>query len=360
MAVRKQFGVDDDMTGAVPSMPTDDYALQKSKQPLLPERREFFEPLGPSQREYAMPQSVQQSPIRTSNLTQQMATPPPAPPGGDTSAVRQQMATPGGPQPFDRTAFRDSWMATGSDKAAQDALLAQYSLQLDPAGRVRLPSGELMDLRLGAKAGGTQATWTGEHQFGGGAGAGAPGAGGAGGPGGPSNPFQDQIRQIILAQLQNLQQPFDPNTDPEFQVGMGAANAQAQRVRQQAQKAAAERLAAQGYSVAGGGGALPEEVQALFEDQSYQLSGLAAQMVGRTLQDRRSQLQTLLNMAMQSGDAEAARATQLQMAAIDAELRRMGISENARQFDDEFGFRLNRAGEDDARYWSQFNAGLLG
>lgn len=164
-----------------------------------------------------------------------------------------------------------------------------------------------------------------------------------GGPQGPSpaspaaapasNPFQDQIRQIILAQLQDLSKPYDPNADPVYGQTMGAARNEAQRAREQQQKAIAERLAAQGYSVAGGGGALADEMASAFDQQTGQLSSLGAQMVQRTLQDRRQQLQTTLSMAMQSGDAEAARAVQLQIAAIDSELRRTGLSEQGRQFD---------------------------
>jgi hypothetical protein len=64
-------------------------------------------------------------------------------------------------QQFNREQFRDAWMGTGNNKAAQDALLAQYGLTLDGAGRSRLPTGEVIDLRIGAKAGGTQAGWGG-------------------------------------------------------------------------------------------------------------------------------------------------------------------------------------------------------
>lgn len=59
-----------------------------------------------------------------------------------------------------REQFRDAFQATGTDVNAQNALLQQYGLQADPAGRVRLPDGEVMDLRIGAKSGLNQAAWT--------------------------------------------------------------------------------------------------------------------------------------------------------------------------------------------------------
>jgi hypothetical protein len=63
--------------------------------------------------------------------------------------------------PWDRNTFRDSWMGTGNNVGAQDALLKQYGLNISGNGTVTLPSGEQMDIRRGARAGDNTAQWMG-------------------------------------------------------------------------------------------------------------------------------------------------------------------------------------------------------
>jgi hypothetical protein len=75
------------------------------------------------------------------------------------STAQQWMAQPS--QPFQREQFRDQWMGTGTDVNAQNNLLSQYGLKADSAGRVTLPTGETLDLRIGAKSGQNLAGWTG-------------------------------------------------------------------------------------------------------------------------------------------------------------------------------------------------------
>lgn len=134
---------------------------------------------------------------------------PQAPDPEPTSPDTPPPSAPQGPRPFDRTDFRDRWMATGEDRAAQEALLAEYGLTADGAGRVTLPTGEILDLRYGARAGGTRATWTnaGGMQNGravtGGGGVGETGGGyrrGLGGPGGTSGGFS---WEDILSRLES-------------------------------------------------------------------------------------------------------------------------------------------------------------
>ena len=69
---------------------------------------------------------------------------------------------------------------------------------------------------------------------------------------------------------------------------------------------------------------------------------MQAQLFSREIQSRRSQLGSLLNMALQTGDAESARALQLQMAQMDDQLRRLGLAEQGRQHDDNFGLDAGR------------------
>lgn len=259
------------------------------------------------------------------------APPPPPPPPGPSA-------------PFQREQFRDAWMSTGSDAGRQNQLLSQHNLTPDGAGRVTLPTGEVIDLRLGARAGGTQATWTGVA--GGTQKTGQPGIGGSvsglarsGAP--QASGFQDQIRQLLLSQLQGLSKPVSAQ-DPEISGEMQAQERILERLRQDRRGAAAERAAANGLLQGGqSSGAFDADVASGYEDKGNALTGLQAQLFTRAIQGRRQQVAQLLNMALQSNDAEAARALQLQLGQMDNELRRMGISEQARQFDDSFG--LNAA-----------------
>ena len=240
---------------------------------------------------------------------------------------------------MNREQYRDAWMGSGiKDIAGLKNWIGQYGGTLkSDNGTVTTPYGEDIDMLIGARTNGAGSPgWgaTGADAVAvdaargiGAAGAGAAPATSTGGAG-----FQDQIRQILLQQLQGLAKPYDPNTDPAYKTAMGAASSEAQRVREQRQRDIAERLAAQGFAVGGGGGALAGETAQAFEDQSNSLSSLAGQMVQREVQSRKSQLTQMLNMALQTGDAEAARAIQLQIAEMDAQLRRMGLSQSADQF----------------------------
>src|SRR4051812_29835395 len=73
------------------------------------------------------------------NLSKQAATPaapqqPTAALSGDWQNLSKQAATPATPAGWDRTGFRDAWMGTGNNVAAQDALLKQYGINLSGNG----------------------------------------------------------------------------------------------------------------------------------------------------------------------------------------------------------------------------------
>jgi hypothetical protein len=76
-------------------------------------------------------------------------------------AAKSAPPAPSSAAQWNREAFRDQWMSTGTDVGRQNALLQQYGLKPDAAGRTLLPSGEVMDLDFGAKAGINRAQWTG-------------------------------------------------------------------------------------------------------------------------------------------------------------------------------------------------------
>lgn len=287
--------------------------------------------------------------------------------GGALADMTSRGGAAGGGGPFDREGFRDAWMSTGSDAARQNALLQQHGLTPDAAGRVRLPTGETIDLRLGARAGGTQATWTGvaggeskpgQAGFGGGGPLGGPGGGpgGGGGAGGPQD-FQGQLRARLLEQLTNLSKPISAD-DPTIAGELQAQERGLERNRQDRRAAMAERAAAQGLLSGGASsGAFDADLASGFEDKGQAMSGLRSQLFGRELQNRRGQLANMLGMALQSGDAEAARALQLQLGQMDNELRRLGLSEQARQFNDQFGLEGARFRAQQDRDLALFGAG---
>ena len=176
---------------------------------------------------------------------------------------------------------------------------------------------------------------------GGGAGSGGGGGaiGAATGIGGASNDFQNQIRALLLKQMEGLSRPVDEN-DPAIRGELSSQDNAAERARRDRRAAAAERAAFQGLLNGGASsGAFDAEVASGFEDKATRMSDVRSQLFGRELSARRTQLAGMLQMAMQSGDAESARAIQMQIAQMDAELKRMGLSQQQSQFNDQFGLQ---------------------
>lgn len=170
-----------------------------------------------------------------------------------------------------------------------------------------------------------------------GGGGGVPSVGPAGGQGAllgggggvQGQDFQNQVRQMLLQQLQQLSQPVTAD-DPSIQGEMSAQSRLLERERVARRQAAAERAGAQGLLLGGqSSGAFEAEVASGFEDKGERLSGLQSQLFARELSSRRGQLAGLLQMAVQTGDNESARALQMQIALMDAELRKLGIQTQA-------------------------------
>lgn len=155
--------------------------------------------------------------------------------------------------------------------------------------------------------------------------------------GGASVAFQQEIRDMLLSRLKDLQGAGDPNTLPEVTQPMAAARREAERVRRNRQDADAERLTYQ--EGAGDSGALDSAIGRGYEDMSSDLSVTSADLVSRIMRDRRDELARLLDMAVQTGDAESTRELNRELAAIDAELQREGLGESARQFNRSDRFR---------------------
>lgn len=279
--------------------------------------------------------------------------PPPAPSGYNREALSQAVQGVqfgGGTGTFNPAEFI----------AQNQGGFAQGVTMVSP-DKIRLPDGEIVDIGGDIGAGGTGKAWWGSEKdwqarnsASGGAmaaaergAAGAPGAPGA--PGG-GDPFQGQIRALLLEQLGKFSK--DPSIDDPALKGQSDAFRRAQeRSAQQSRSQAAERAAFQGLNSGGAGsGTFETTLQGIREGVGERTGAFDAGLVGQETQQRRSALQNLLQMALSSGDAESARAIQLQIAQMDNALRQATLGEQSRQFDDQFGRLLGRDTEEDFRY----------
>lgn len=180
-----------------------------------------------------------------------------------------------------------------------------------------------------------EAQWA-QQNGGGGAGA---SSGGMGGAAPATSDFQNQIRALLMQQMSGLSKPIDAN-DPTIQGEMTAQANTLERNRQDQRASDAERMAFQGLNAGGAGsGAFDTANAAGFEQKGQALTSLQSQLFSRELTNRRAQMSQLLNMAMQSGDAESARALQMQLASMDAQLRKLGLDQQQSQFNDSFGLQ---------------------
>lgn len=232
------------------------------------------------------------------------------------------------------------------------------------AGKIQLPNGQIIDVILAAGLGGRGWQWMTPEQ----AGQGEAQPGGASAAAPPTlgqwssnlsaaglTSFQEQVRQMILQQLAGASKPVDPNA-PDIRQPIDAAERRAEEIRRRRQSADAERLTQRGL---GDSGALDTARRQGFEDMSQTISGVTAQIIGEQMQNKRRELVTLLQTAMASGDADAARQVQMQLAQIDAELRRLGLKQQHEQFQSS---QAQQQGQFDSTMdynWAQFQAGLL-
>jgi hypothetical protein len=152
-----------------------------------------------------------------------------------------------------------------------------------------------------------------------------------------TNDFQNQIRALLMQQLQQFSQPVDAN-DPQIAKEMQAQSNVLERTRQDRRAAAAERAAADGLLNGGqGSGSFEGDVASGYEDKGNALTGIQSQLFGREIQSRRDKMAQLMSLAVQSGDADSARALQMQIAQMDDQLKRLGLAQSQSQFNDQFG-----------------------
>jgi hypothetical protein len=232
--------------------------------------------------------------------------------------------------PFDRNAFRDAWMSTGTDVNRQNQLLQQYGIQISPNGTATLPTGEIMDLRIGAKSGQNLAGWTGVGAVNNGVTTyfnnGTPAQSGGYSSSSTSitpasNPQSDQLYNMLL---QRAQQGLnvDPN-DPVIKGQSDAYNAQLDRARRNYLSDLAE--SAGPYA----SGAMLGQARQTAEAEGQQGAAFQSQLMGRELQSRRDEIQQALAQMGSMLSDEQRLALQKELGYLNDATQRYGIGTSA-------------------------------
>lgn len=246
------------------------------------------------------------------------------------------------PAPFNREAYRSGWSGgSAADLAKYNAGWSGVTTKNDVS---MLPTGEAIDM-IGDVGGANNYGWTDAGSVVNGqivprapaASQGAAPATFAQPQAAPQNDFQNSIRALLLQKLQEFGQPTSPN-DPIIAGQTEAYRNERTRSAEAERAQMAERAAFQGLLSGGqSSGAFDTTVQGINEQAGQDVSGFKAQLMGRELENRRSQLASMLSLAVQSGDQESARSLQLQIAQMDQELRKMGLAQQGSQFNAQLG-----------------------
>ena len=304
----------------------------------------------------------------------------PPPPGQNPSRLGASGASvpTGGTQPFDRTAFRDQWMAMPEDRATQDAFLRQYGLTPDGAGRVTLPTGEVLDLRFGARAGGLRPTWTAV----GGSGDGGSGSGSGGGRGSsgtpstsvvPNNPNSGMPTGVSGQLYQTLLDRINQSTnvgrnDPTIRGQADAYSANEERARRNYLADLAERS---------GPNANLRGEQRLASERAGQRTGtFESSLMAQELTARRNEIQQSLQQLGGQLTADQQIALQRELGLLNNAIQRAQVDNQSRGLDlqgrgldqqwqstllnnQQFMQQLGLQAEDRGSYWDAVRSGLL-
>jgi len=144
-----------------------------------------------------------------------------------------------------------------------------------------------------------------------------------------------KVREFLMAQLKNASAPVN-ESDANIAAPLSAARDETARATDTERTALAERLYAQGGGLQSN--ALTQGIQQSSERNAGSLSNLRASLISNEYNARRTQLTQLLSQALASSDADSARQIQVQIAALDAALKREGLGVNLA----EFGAQLNQ------------------
>jgi hypothetical protein len=251
-------------------------------------------------------------------------------------------------------------MSTGTDVNRQNALLAQHGLTPDAAGRVRLPTGETIDLRIGAKAGRNLAAWTGVSGMGAKTGQaasigthndGIPGNAGRRGSGSSASSSTNmtgvskELYDILLARAKQGTQ-IDPD-DPNIRQQVDPYTASVERSRRDYLADTAERM---------GPRANIQGESRLASERAGQASGLfRSQLIGRELDSRRQEIIHALDSLRGQLSADQTLALQRELGYLEDATRRYGIRTEGDIAQGQLGLGRDRLGFDigsrDADIW---------
>jgi len=187
-------------------------------------------------------------------------------------------------------------------------------------GSVWFQNGQDRFAKPGAGAGGAAA---GGAQFNGAAGA----AGAAGGAPAQSD-FMNQLRATLLKQIAQAQTPVDENA-LQITAPLSAARDEVSRSSDAERKALAEHAYATGDLHSS---TLGQQMQQSAERNAGGLSQLRAGLISNEYKQKRDELQSYLQLAVASGDAELARQVQMEMAQLNASVNREGQGINLAEF----------------------------
>lgn len=175
--------------------------------------------------------------------------------------------------------------------------------------------------------------------------------GGAGGtspvPGEPPKTINDAFRSALMTQLNTS--PDVSLNDPALKSQSDAFSLSQQRSQERSQNTLAEQAALDGTNTSGG---FTSDKLGLEQGRAQAEGGFNADLVGRELQNRRSQIMQALQMGAGYLSDQEHQALQKQLAEMDAAIRREGISSQSSIAAGDLGFR-NRALD------VQSNLGLL-
>jgi hypothetical protein len=136
--------------------------------------------------------------------------------------------------------------------------------------------------------------------------------------------FTDELRKILMDRIKESSKPVDANS-PEILAALQAARDEASRSSDSERTALAERLYAQGVGTGGGAlqsGALTQQIQQSSERTAGSLAKVRASLLMNAYNNKFQELRDNLQLAFASGDAESARAIQIQIANLQATIQR--------------------------------------
>jgi hypothetical protein len=152
--------------------------------------------------------------------------------------------------------------------------------------------------------------------------------------------YQSQLRDMLLNQIGVASQPVSAS-DPGIKQAIDAMALEAQRTAERQQSMLAARTAADGVGDSGTQDTGMIGIEQLRGESVMKGTGT---LMYQELNNRRQQLTQLLNLAVSSGDQQAAQAIQAQLASLTLQLQNQqyyaGLDNNRYQFDNDLGYRL--------------------